>query len=89
MEDPGIAGEMFSSAGAYDPTFWPLHGAMERLVDLKRVYVSTGDVTDFDDTWGFVEYVQSTGAAYLAGVCDWSKVAGSGDLTLPSCTMGQ
>ena len=40
VEDPGIAGEMFSSAAAFDPTFWPLHGAAERLVDLKRIYVS-------------------------------------------------
>lgn len=30
---------------------------------------------------------QASGAAYLNGVCDWSKVAGSGDLTLPTCTL--
>ena len=87
VEDPGIAGEMFSSAAAFDPTFWPLHGAMERLVDLKRIYIEQGYFTTFDGTWGFVEYNKYSGAAYLDGVCDWSKVAGAGDLTLPTCTM--
>jgi hypothetical protein len=37
VEDPGIAGEMFSSAAAFDPSFWPLHGAAERLVDQRTV----------------------------------------------------
>lgn len=87
VEDPGIAGEMFSSAAAFDPTFWPLHGAAERLVDLKRIYVAQGDITNFDETWAYVTYNKASGAAYLNGVCDWSKVAGSGDLTLPTCTI--
>jgi len=87
VEDPGIAGEMFSSAAAYDPTFWPLHGAAERLVDLKRIMVSQGDITDFDETWAYTTYNKASGAAYLNGVCDWSKVAGSGDLTLPTCEL--
>ena len=26
IQDPGVAGEMFTSAAPYDPTFWPLHG---------------------------------------------------------------
>ena len=87
VEDPGIAGEMFSSAAAFDPTFWPLHGAAERLVDLKRIYIAQGDITNFDETWAYVTYNKASGAAYLNGVCDWSKVAGSGDLTLPTCTL--
>jgi len=87
VEDPGIAGEMFSSAAAFDPSFWPLHGAAERLVDLKRIYIAQGDITTFDETWAYVTYNKASGAAYLNGVCDWSKVAGSGDLTLPSCTL--
>ena len=87
VEDPGIAGEMFSSAASFDPSFWPLHGAMERLLDLKRIYVATGELTNFDETWAFVTYNKASGAAYLDGVCDWSKVAGSGDLTLPTCTL--
>ncbi len=32
VEDPGIVGEMFTSGASFDPTFWPLHGAAERLV---------------------------------------------------------
>jgi hypothetical protein len=78
---------MFSSAAAYDPTFWPLHGAMERLIDLKRIYIAQGEITNFDETWAYVTYNKASGAAYLNGVCDWSKVAGSGDLTLPTCTL--
>ncbi len=88
VEDPGIAGEMFSSAAAYDPTFWPLHGQIERILGAKRIMVSQGSITDFDETWGYTEYNKASGAAYLNGVCDWSKVAGSGDVTLPTCTMG-
>lgn len=87
VEDPGIAGEMFSSAAAFDPTFWPLHGQIERLLSLKRIMIEQGEVTDFDETWAFTDYNKYSGAAYLDGVCDWSKVAGSGDLTLPTCTM--
>ena len=87
VEDPGIAGEMFSSAAAFDPTFWPLHGQLERLLGAKRIMISQGSITDFDETWGFTEYNKASGAAYLNGKCDWSNVAGSGDLTMPTCTM--
>ena len=87
VEDPGIAGEMFSSAAAFDPTFWPLHGQLERLLGAKRIMISQGIITDFDETWAFTEYNKASGAAYLNGKCDWSDVAGSGDLTLPTCTM--
>uniref|UniRef100_A0A6C0KH90 Tyrosinase copper-binding domain-containing protein n=1 Tax=viral metagenome TaxID=1070528 RepID=A0A6C0KH90_9ZZZZ len=87
VEDPGIAGEMFSSAAAIDPSFWPLHGQIERLLGAKRIMISQGTITNFDETWAFTEYNKASGAAYLNGVCDWSKVAGSGDLTLPTCTM--
>lgn len=87
VEDPGIAGEMFSSAAAFDPTFWPLHGQLERLLGAKRIMISQGTITDFDETWAFTEYNKASGAAYLNGKCDWSDVAGSGDLTLPTCTM--
>jgi hypothetical protein len=87
VEDPGIAGEMFSSAAAFDPTFWPLHGQLERLLGAKRIMISQGSITDFDETWALTEYNKASGAAYLNGVCDWSNVAGSGDLTMPTCTM--
>ena len=26
LEDPGVVGDMLTSAAAYDPIFWPLHG---------------------------------------------------------------
>jgi hypothetical protein len=87
VEDPGIAGEMFSSAAAFDPTFWPLHGQLERLLGAKRIMISHGTITNFDETWAFTEYNKASGAAYLNGICDWSNVAGSGDLTLPTCTL--
>jgi hypothetical protein len=87
VEDPGIAGEMFSSAAAFDPTFWPLHGQLERLLGAKRIMISQGTITNFDETWAFTEYNKASGAAYLNGICDWSNVAGAGDLTLPTCTL--
>ena len=87
VEDPGIAGEMFSSAAAFDPTFWPLHGQLERLLGAKRIMISQGTIMNFDETWAFTEYNKASGAAYLNGICDWSNVAGAGDLTLPTCTL--
>ena len=83
VEDPGIVGEMFSSASSYDPLFWPLHGQLERLMGLKRLNVELG-LVDFDETWGF----QTSEKSYLNGICDWSKVQSSSDLTLPTCTLG-
>lgn len=87
VEDPGIAGEMFSSAAAFDPTFWPLHGQLERLLGAKRIMISQGTITNFDETWAFTDYNKASGAAYLNGICDWSNVAGAGDLTLPTCSL--
>eukprot|EP01034_Spumella_vulgaris_P035205 gene35205-43401_t len=88
LEDPGIAGEMYSSAASFDPTFWPLHGSAERLVGLKRAKVSSGDITSFDETWNYPSSNANTmsSAAYLNGVCDWSGVNGTSDLTFPTCS---
>ena len=88
IEDPGVAGEMFTSAASFDPTFWPLHGAMERLLNLKRIYVSQKEDLVFDETYGWPEYNPSDPAAYLYGSCDWSGVNGVSDLTLPACEKG-
>ena len=88
IEDPGVAGEMFTSAASFDPTFWPLHGAMERLLNLKRIYVSKKEDLVFDETYGWPEYNPSDPAAYLYGTCDWSGVNGVSDLTLPVCVKG-
>lgn len=89
VEDPGIVGEMFTSGASFDPTFWPLHGAAERLVSYKRLLVSSGVITDFNSTWGYPTYNRASGAAYLNGKCDWSGVASAEDLTLPDCSFGK
>jgi hypothetical protein len=87
LEDPGMAGEMFTSAASFDPTFWPLHGAAERLLDYKRLLVLSNVIEQFDETWGYPAFDKSSGAAYVNGICDWSKVQGAADLTLPECTL--
>ena len=81
---------MFSSAASFDPTFWPLHGAAERMLSYKRLLVLNGilDESAFDESWGYPEYNKASGAAYLNGVCDWSGVTSSSDLTLPGCDWG-
>jgi hypothetical protein len=86
IEHPGFAGEMFTSSASFDPTFWPLHGSMERMLGFKRVLAEKGEI-EFDETWGYPEYNKADGAAYLPGRCDWSKVSSSSDLTLPECDM--
>jgi hypothetical protein len=89
LEDPGVVGEMFSSNAAYDPTFWPLHGSMERMAALKRILFSNGDASEkaFNSTWGYPAYDPASRAAYLNGKCDWSPVKSASDLTLPTCTI--
>ena len=84
----GSAGEMFTSAASFDPTFWPLHGAAERLIGYKRALLKKGVLSTFDETWGYPEFDKSSGAAYVPGICDWSGVDGVEDLTLPTCTLG-
>jgi len=84
VESPGIVGDMFSSASSYDPTFWPLHGASERLVNYRRIVAAKGE-KDLDETWGYSEYNRFNGAAYINGRCDWSNIKDPSDLTLPSC----
>lgn len=88
LEDPGIVGDMLSSAAAYDPIFWPLHGAIERLLGFKRLSVRLGKVKVFDEEWSFPTFKISDNDPYLNGVCDWSAVEGPTDLTLPKCQMG-
>eukprot|EP01035_Chromulina_nebulosa_P018832 gene18832-24613_t len=87
IEDPGVAGEMFSSAASYDPLFWGVHGATERLYGYKRILVDQGDEETFDSTWGFGAdtYTQ----VVLHGICDWSNVKDVSDLTLPSCSFDE
>ena len=80
LEDPGIVGEMLTSAAPYDPAFWPIHGQLERVLGLKRAKKSMGEI-NFDETWGF----GGASGKYLAGVCDWSRIESVQDLTLPEC----
>jgi hypothetical protein len=70
IEDPAGVGEMFSSGAPYDPTFWPVHGQVERLMGLKRVRLAEGYVSSkgFAEAWGFA----AKDKRYLAGRCDWS-----------------
>lgn len=75
---------MYTSNAAFDPSFWSVHGTMDRLLGLKRVLYVNGDVT-FNETWAFPAYSNSTGEIYLEGRCDWSDVLSADDLTLPSC----
>lgn len=93
LEDPGYVGEMFSSASAFDPLFWPLHGSMERLLGYKRLLnynaVQNGKNNSFDESWGYPSFDKYSGAAYLNGRCDWSDINSSRDLTLPNCTLGE
>jgi hypothetical protein len=83
IEDPDVVGEMFTSGAPYDPSFWPVHGQIERILALKRAGVSKGTVTNFDETWGF----EAENTRYLQGICDWSAVTDVTDLTLPTCNM--
>ena len=85
IEDPGIAGEMFSSAAPYDPSFWPLHGQLERVLSYKRIKNARGDFRNsWDESWGY----STANNRYLQGECDWSAVESADDLTLPSCEWG-
>jgi hypothetical protein len=85
LQDPAVVGEMFTSMASYDPSFWPLHGQLDRILSRKRAQSSRGIVTKFDQTWGWT----STNTRYTQGVCDWSNVKSNDDLTLPICDMGE
>lgn len=84
---------MLTSAAAYDPIFWPIHGTVERLLSYKRTVVRLGlgpaQLAAFNEDWGFPEFKISNNNPYLNGVCDWSKVKGPADLTLPTCNLGK
>ena len=84
LEDPGVAGDMFSSAASYDPSFWVVHGTLERILSLKRARMEITPQINFDSRWGF----STANTRYLMGICDWSAVTDTyTDLTLPTCNM--
>ena len=74
----GHAGEAFTSAAPYDPTFWPLHGVAERFLAYKRIAAANGKTT-LNETWG---YRHDDIASDTHRVCDWSNVTG---MELPTC----
>jgi hypothetical protein len=80
IEDPGVVGEMLTSAAPFDPSFWPIHGQLERILGLKRARKSQ-NALKFDETWGF----GGASGKFLSGVCDWSRIESVSDLTLPEC----
>jgi hypothetical protein len=84
LQDPAVVGDMYTSMASYDPSFWPLHGQLDRILSRKRAQVSRGVIGNFDDTWGW----SSANNRYTEGRCDWSNVSSVDDLTLPTCTMG-
>jgi hypothetical protein len=77
---------LFWIKASFDPTFWPLHGSIERMLGLKRLQKSRG-LVEFDETWGY-DYSDPK-AIYLKGRCDWSEVTSVEDLTLPVCNVGR
>jgi hypothetical protein len=84
LEDPGVAGDMFSSASSFDPSFWVVHGTLERILSLKRARLQINPERTFDETWGF----STANTRYLVGICDWSAITDTqNDLTLPACNM--
>merc|ERR1711998_426984 len=93
----GHAGEMFTSAAPYDPTFWPLHGVAERFLSYKRIAAEWG-ITTINETWGYRHGVIMSDTHT---VCQWHDVtnresdddAGENDgklgMGLPTCVKGQ
>ena len=80
----GHAGEMFTSAAPYDPTFWILHGTAERYLSFKRYMKELGNTT-LVETWGYKHGSRTysdTVASDTNRVCDWSNVTG---MELPTC----
>ena len=83
LQDPGYVGEMYTSMASYDPTFWPLHGQLDRILSAKLVELEKGTV-EFDTSWGFI----TNNGRYTVGRCDWSNISDISDMTLPVCEMG-
>ena len=79
LANPGITGEMYTSAAPWDPTFWPLHPTAERLVQY-RIYLDLKGEYSLDGAWGYLHdsSIPSDDQSY----CDWSGVEG---LELPNC----
>uniref|UniRef100_A0A7S2SA39 Tyrosinase copper-binding domain-containing protein n=1 Tax=Rhizochromulina marina TaxID=1034831 RepID=A0A7S2SA39_9STRA len=78
----GYPGEMFTSSAPQDPTFWPLHGNVERVLQLLRVKKHAKKY-EFDETWGYEH--KSYTPSDTHHVCDWTGVEG---MEMPTCYSG-
>jgi hypothetical protein len=84
LSQPGIVGEMYTSASPWDPTFWIIHGTAERLLHWRRLVASrkTAPMLPFDSTWGYVHSAEAASDTQL--ICNWTKVE-QGAAALPTC----
>lgn len=82
----GHAGEMFTSAAPWDPTFWPIHGTAERYLMLKRIMARRNE-TELEDVWDYHHLGIDDGGSPsdTFHVCDWEGVTG---MEMPNCTRG-
>jgi hypothetical protein len=51
LSDLGRVGEMYTSASPYDPAFWVLHGAVDRLVHWKRLVAAAAAAAVLVGCW--------------------------------------
>ena len=81
----GYAGEMFTSAAPYDPTFWPMHGLTDKFLTLKRVAKHRGAAI-LNEAWGYDHETTMPSDTHI--VCDWSGVEdhGQDEAFLPTCS---
>ena len=78
---PGYVGELYTSNAPYDPLFWVIHTAGERLLAWRRI-LNYNNRKDLDETWG---YTHPSGVPSDTGVvCDWSRVV-PGISDFPEC----
>lgn len=78
----GHAGEMFTSAAPYDPTFWPIHGLADRYLQLKRLMAYQND-TMLVSEWDY--YHDGMSPSDTHKICQWGDVTG---MELPTCVTG-
>jgi len=79
LANPGITGEMYTSAAPWDPTFWPLHPTADRLIMYRR-YLHLTEQSYLNTTWGY--YHDPDIPSDDQSFCDWNGVE---DLELPNC----
>lgn len=81
--DPGHPGEMYTSAAPYDPVFWLLHPASERLLNWRRM-LKAWKFADFDEAWGY-NHSSVNAPSDVGKVFNWENTSG---FDLPTHEMG-